>query len=191
VAVSVRLRNASLPAAPSAAPFPADVQPVSSPAPVRRTAADPYVPGEWIVEVAEAPVQPAGVRSDDAGVRTVEKLSDTFYLVVVEDDAPDEEIERRLLDLPGVVSAGLNQRFQPASASSAPNKEYVFIHGARRLRATPGLWRVHPGRRAVVVVVLSIGIREGHPVLNLAAIVAGRNFVSDRSASNYRVTVGD
>src|SRR5690606_40660835 len=57
------------------APFPADVQPVSSPAPVRRTAADPYVPGEWIVEVAEAPVQPAGVRWDDAGVRTVEKLS--------------------------------------------------------------------------------------------------------------------
>lgn len=191
VAVSVRLRNASPPAAPSAAPFPADVQPVSSPAPVRRTSADPYVPGEWIVEVAEAPVQPAGVRWDDAGVRTVEKLSDTFYLVVVEGDAPDEEIERRLLDLPGVVSAGRNQRVHPVSAAVAPNDEYYFRQWSLPLISAPYAWSVTTGSRDVVVAVLDTGIREDHPDLNRAAIVAGRNFVSDQSASNYRDTVRD
>ena len=167
------------------------MQPVISPAPVRRTAADPYVPGESIVEVAEAPVQPAGVRWDDAGVRTVEKLSDNFYLVVVEGDAPDEEIERRLLDLPGVVSAGRDQQVHPRVRCRSRARRVLFppvglplIECAVRVGFTTG-------SKNVVVAVLDTGLREEHADSNRNPWSPAATIVSDQTATNYRDTMHD
>lgn len=193
VAVSVRLRNASLPTVSNAAPPPsADVQPIGWPAPVRRTAAEPYVPGEWIVEIDPGhPVQPVHNRWADAGVRVTERLADNYYLVVADDTLTDDEIEQRLLAMPEVVSIGRNQRVYPVAVAVTPNDEYYFRQWGLPLISAPYAWSVTTGSRDVVVAVLDTGLRDDHPDIDRSAVLAGRNFVSDQSASNYRDTVRD
>ena len=193
VAVSVRLRNAPSPTAQTAARTPTfDVQAISSPVPVRRTATDTYVPGEWIVELdTDYPVQAINTQWADAGVRLTERLADNYYLVAADDEASEDEIEQRLLAMPNVLSVGRNQRVYPVSVAVTPNDEYYFRQWALPLISTPYAWNVTTGSKDVVVAVLDTGLRDDHPDIDRSAIVAGRNFVSDQSATNYRDNARD
>lgn len=193
VAVSVRLRNAPTTPALSTAPAPSgDVRPIRAPAPVRRTAMETYVPGEWIVELDNSsPVQAINVQWADAGVRLMEQLADNYYLVVADGDASEDDIEQRLLAMPNVVSVGRNQRVYPVSVAVTPNDEYYFRQWSLPLISAPYAWSITTGSRDVVVAVLDTGLRADHPDIDRNALVAGQNFVNDQRASNYTDNVRD
>lgn len=187
VEVSVRLRNTSTPLAGAAALPSTDVEPVHSPAAVRRTAAETYVPGEWIVEVdAGQSVQPISVAWNDAGIVTVEQLADNYYLVVSDGELSDDEMEERLMSMPNVVSVGRNQKVYPVSLAVTPNDTYFDRQWSLPLISAPYAWTLTTGSRDVVVAVLDTGLRDDHPDIDKSAIVAGRNLVSDQSSTNYR-----
>lgn len=187
VAVSVRLRNAPTTRAVSAEPAPSgDIRSVGTPAPVRRTAVETYVPGEWIVELDHSsPVRAVNAQWADAGVRVVEQLADNYYLVVTDEQASDDDIEQRLLEMPNVVSVGRNQRVHPVSVAVTPNDEYYSRQWGLPLISAPHAWSLTTGSQDVVVAVLDTGLRADHPDIDRHRLVPGRNFVSDQSATNY------
>lgn len=197
VAVSVRLRNASSPAVQTASATETfDVQPVVSPASLRRTAAETYVAGEWIVELdTDYPVQAINAESADewadVGVRLTERLADNYYLVVADDVSMADEIEERLAALPNVLSVGRNQRVFPVSVAVTPNDEYYFRQWSLPLISAPYAWNITTGQKDVVVAVLDTGLRDDHPDIDRNAIVPGRNFVTDQTNTNYRDNARD
>jgi len=106
-------------------------------------------------------------------------------------DCGEPIAEQRLLAMPEVVSIGRNQRVYPVAVAVTPNDEYYFRQWGLPLISAPYAWSVTTGSRDVVVAVLDTGLRDDHPDIDRSAVLAGRNFVSDQSASNYRDTVRD
>lgn len=192
VAVSVWLRNAPTATTAAVAPtHPSEPSPARADVAVRPIVADPYVPGEWIVEVDDsASVHTVGVSWANAGVVAVQRLADNYYLVVTEDGLDANEAERRLLALPAVVSVGRNQRVYPLSVAVTPDDQYFSLQWNLPLISAPYAWRITTGSRDVVVAALDTGLRDDHPDIDRTAIVGGRNFVSDQSDSNYRDDAG-
>lgn len=184
VAVSIQLVNATGTVAASEhvmrTPGPDLVRSVAA---VRQTSLDSYVPGEWIVELdGDYPVQAISTSWADAGVRIERRLSDNFYLVTA--DAVD--VEARLASMPNVVSVGRNRLVHAiATGPVFPNDEFFARQWSLPLISAPYAWSLTTGSKNTVVAVLDSGLRADHPDIDRSALVAGRNFVSDQTATNY------